>query len=337
MRFLYLSAAVLGGVALVAAWLNWPATNALTSERGAPLQGFDSGLEPILPLPATQALPAAKVALGEALFFEPRLSRDNTLSCAGCHDFKRGGVDRRRVSVGVGEAVGGINAPTVFNASLNFVQFWDGRAASLEEQAAGPVHNPVEMASSWPEVLSKLRADANYPRTFAAIYPDGVTAANVVDAIATFERSLLTGNAPFDRYLRGDKQAITGLELNGYRRFKDYGCASCHQGVNVGGNMYQRFGIMGDYFAGRPLTRADLGRYNVTGQDEDRHVFKVPGLRNVAVTPPYFHDGSAADLEKAVTIMGRYQLGRELTREDVRAIAAFLRSLTGEWRGQPLR
>lgn len=294
------------------------------------------GAGPIAPLPAAPTPPSAKVALGERLFGDPRLSRDNTLSCAGCHDLAKGGTDRRRFSVGVGGAVGGINAPTVFNSGFGFVQFWDGRAATLEAQAAGPVHNPVEMDSDWNRVLAKLRADGDIRRQFAQIYPDGLTPANVADAIAAFERSLVTPSR-FDRHLNGDAQALSADEREGWRRFRDYGCTSCHQGVMAGGNMFQRFGVLKDYFAGRTPTGADMGRFNVTGREEDRHVFKVPGLRNVAVTPPYFHDGSAGTLDEAVAVMGRYQLGRELTAEDKRLIVAFLGALTGEWRGETLK
>jgi cytochrome c peroxidase len=304
--------------------------------RTTPVHGR-AALSPLPPLPD---LPPEKVALGKRLFFEKRLSRDNTLACAGCHDFARGGGDRMPTSVGIDGKTGSINAPTVFNASLNFVQFWDGRAASLEEQAAGPVHNPLEMASSWSEVIPKLRLDAGYRDAFHRLYPQGIAGETIVDAIATYERTLLTPNSRFDRYLGGDKSALDALELTGYRHFLDYGCASCHQGVLLGGNMYQRFGVMGDFFKDRPAkqsTPSDLGRFNVTGRAEDRHVFKVPGLRNVAVTAPYFHDGSVASLEAAVVVMGRYQLGRDLAGQDVVAIVAFLRTLTGEWEGQTLQ
>lgn len=294
------------------------------------------GAEPISPLPPAPLLAPAKVALGERLFNEPRLSRDDSLACAGCHDLSKGGTDRRRFSVGVDGQQGGINAPTVFNSGFNFVQFWDGRAATLEDQAAGPVHNPVEMDSNWDQVLTKLKADADYQRLFGEAYRDGITAANIVDAIATYERTLVTPSR-FDRYLSGDATALDADEREGYRRFKEYGCTSCHQGTHVGGNMFQRFGILKDYFAGRSPTPADLGRYNVTRREEDRHVFKVPSLRNVAVTAPYFHDASAATLDEAVAIMGRYQLGRELTDKDRRLITAFLRSLTGQWQGQTLQ
>lgn len=337
MKFNLLPVAASILLAAVVVWSIRPGDDPATVETVEPALRHNLSQEPLSPLPPAPTLPAAKVRLGEALFFDPRLSRDDTVACSTCHDFARGGADRLRFSLGVGQAMGEINTPTVFNTSLNFAQFWDGRAATLEEQAAGPVHNPVEMASAWPEVLAKLQADANYPRVFRELYPDGLTAANLVDAIAAYERTLLTANARFDRYLQGDQQAVSAQELAGYRLFKDYGCASCHQGVNAGGNMYQRFGILGDYFAGRTPTKADLGRFNVTGLAEDRHVFKVPGLRNVAVTAPYFHDGSVASLEEAVTLMGRYQLGRELTPDDVRAITAFLHSLTGQWQGRYLQ
>jgi cytochrome c peroxidase len=287
-------------------------------------------------VPPPPDLPPERVALGEHLFHDTRLSGDQTLACAGCHDLGRGGVDRLPVSIGVGAAKGGINAPTVFNAGLNFVQFWDGRAATLEEQAAGPIHSELEMSSDWARILPRLRADGEYVRAFATAYPDGITAANVLDAIASFERTLVTPNSRFDRYLNGELAVLTADELAGYQRFRDYGCTSCHQGRLLGANMYQKFGAVRDYYQNRPTTKADLGRYNVTGRDEDRHVFKVPSLRNVAVTAPYFHDASAATLEQAVVVMGRHQLGRDLGSRDVTQIVAFLRTLTGEWRGKVL-
>jgi len=294
--------------------------------------------EPISPLPRTVDLPAAKLSLGERLFRDTRLSRDNTVSCATCHDLALGGTDRRQFSKGVDGKVGSINAPTVFNSGFNFVQFWDGRAATLEEQVGGPINNPIEMASNWEQVLSKLKMDDSYRADFSRAYPNGLTADNIANAIATYERSLVTPDSPFDRYLRGETAALTTEELAGYRRFKEYGCASCHQGVSVGGNLYQRFGVMRDYYADKKaLNDTDQGRYNVTKREEDRHVFKVPSLRNVALTAPYFHDGSAKTLEDAVAIMGRYQLGRELSDEDKRLLLAFLRSLTGQWKGKALQ
>lgn len=298
----------------------------------------ENGAQALLPLPALIPDESEKVRLGESLFFEKRLSQDDSIACSSCHDLSRGGVDRLPVSVGIGGRLGSLNAPTVFNAAFNFVQFWDGRAVTLEAQVAGPIHHPREMGSDWPTVIAKLSADANYRARFAQIYPGrGISAETIADAIAAYERTLITPNSRFDRYLRGDEHALDALELAGYLRFIDYGCTSCHQGIGIGGNLFQRLGIMADFFADRPVRTADLGRFNVTGREEDRHVFKVPSLRNVAVTPPYFHDGSAATLEEAVFIMGRYQLGRELSAEDVRAIVAFLHTLTGEWQGKPLQ
>lgn len=291
------------------------------------------GGEPILPLPPAPALDPGKVALGKKLFHDPRLSRDNSISCASCHDLSKGGTDQSRYSTGINGSVGNVNAPTVFNAGLNVAQFWDGRAGSLEEQAAGPVHNPAEMGSTWDEVMGKLREDGEYRALFRRTYPDGITSANIAEAIATFERSLMPPNARFDRYLRGEKNVLSPDEQEGYRRFVNHGCTSCHQGAGIGGNMFQRFGVMGDIFSDRPQTKADQGRFNVTGLEEDRHVFKVPSLRNVALTYPYFHDGSARTLSDAVRIMGKFQLGKDLSREDVRLIVAFLNTLTGEWQG----
>jgi len=294
-------------------------------------------IQPIQPLPPLPNLAPDRVALGERLFRDKRFSADNTLACVSCHDLTRGGVDGKRVSEGIGGARGGINAPTVFNSGLSFVQFWDGRAASLEEQAAGPIHNPAELGSNWAEVLARLGQDAEIVAAFKQAYSDGLTTRNIADAIATFERSLITRNSRFDRYLQGNKAALTVQEVEGYRLFRELGCTSCHQGALLGGNMYQKFGVLGNYFAGREPSKADLGRFNVTAREVDKHVFKVPSLRNIALTAPYFHDGSIDSLAQAVVIMGRYQLGRELPEQEVEAIVAFLNSLTGEWQGAPLK
>lgn len=293
--------------------------------------------EPLKPVPLTTQVDARKAALGDRLFHDKRLSKDNTLSCASCHDLAKGGVDGQPTSTGIGGAKGPINAPTVFNSALNFRQFWDGRAASLEEQAAGPVHNPKEMGSNWSEVLVKLQNDAELVAQFKAAYPDGLQPKNIQDAIATFERTLNTPNARFDKYLRGDKTAISADELRGYQLFKNYGCVACHQGAAVGGNMFQTFGVMGDYFAKRGhVGAADLGRFNVTKNEADKHSFKVPSLRNVALTAPYFHDGSVPSLPEAVDVMFRYQLGRPASAQDKDLIVKFLHTLTGEYKGKSL-
>lgn len=316
---------------------NAPSDKTVASIVAPAQQSTLAGSGPLLPLPPVPDLPADKVALGKRLFFDPRLSRNDRISCATCHQLDSGGSDRLPVSVGIDGRKGGVNAPTVFNSSLNFVQFWDGRAASLEEQAAGPVHNPLEMASNWAEVIPKLSRDESYRQDFGRVYKQGMTGETIVDAIAAYERTLLTPNSRFDRFLQGDKAALDPLEQAGYRRFIDYGCASCHQGAGVGGNMFQRFGVMDSYLKDSAGRQADLGRFNVSGLDKDKNVFKVPSLRNVEVTPPYFHDGSAQSLEEAVIIMGRYQLGREFSSEDVKALTAFLKTLTGEWEGKRLQ
>jgi len=286
--------------------------------------------EPLGALPDLPVLDAKRVALGKRLFGETRLSSDGKIACASCHDLARGGDDGRQRSPGVKGQLGTVNAPTVYNAALNFVQFWDGRAATLEEQIGGPVNNPLEMGMSWPRVLAVLGGDASYRDAFFAAFTDGVSEANVKTAIADFERTLVTRGSPFDRYLGGDKAALALDARAGYETFKAVGCIACHQGQNVGGNMFQRFGVLGDYFKDRGnVTEADYGRYNVTKNESDRFVFRVPSLRNVAHTAPYFHDGSAATLTQAVQVMAKYQLGRQLSSEQVRTIIEFLKSLSG--------
>lgn len=289
--------------------------------------------EPIVPIPEYVRLDQRKMELGKKLFNDPRLSRNNVISCASCHKITQGGADNVAFSFGVDKRKGGINAPSVFNVAYHFAFFWDGRAATLQEQMDGPIHNPDEMDTDWSEVSLKLAKDPDYMRIFREIYSMPPTEQNIKDAIVTFEHSLITPDAPFDKYLRGDAEAISSLEKRGYRLFKELGCVSCHQGMNVGGNMFQQFGIIGDYFEDRGSIRPeDLGRYNVTGDELDKFVFKVPSLRNVALTAPYFHDGSTDALEDAIDIMGKYQLGRLLSEEEKTAIAAFLRTLTGEYK-----
>lgn len=300
---------------------------ALTASQAAWGQMLD---EPIKPLPAKLNLDARKVNLGRTLFHDKRLSKDNSLSCASCHDIAAGGVDGKQFAVGIKGQVGPINTPTVLNSGLNFRQFWDGRAATLEEQAAGPVHNPGEMGSNWNEVIGKLSQDKAFVDQFKVSYPDGLKGKNIQDAIATFEKSLNTPSR-FDRYLLGEGTALQEDEKQGYQLFKNYGCVACHQGMGVGGNMYQTFGVLGNYFKDKgKVTDADLGRYAVTKNEADRHVFKVPSLRNVELTAPYFHDGSAKTLDEAVEVMFRYQLGRSAPAADKALIVKFLKTLTGE-------
>lgn len=286
--------------------------------------------EPIKPLPTDLKFDSRKVELGRKLFGDTRFAQDNSVACLSCHDFSRGGADPRPRSVGVGGAVGPVNSPTVFNSGFNFRQLWNGAASSLEDQIDRVIKNPAVFNTSWEQVLGKLGKDASLVADFKAVYPDGLTEKSVKDALATFERSLVT-HSRFDRYLRGDAAAISAEERAGYEKFKNYGCIACHQGVNVGGNMFQVFGAMDDYFKNRgDIKNPDLGRYNVTKRESDKHLFKVPSLRNVELTAPYFHDGSAKTIEEAVDVMFRYQLGRRGPAEDKALIIKFLRTLTGE-------
>ncbi|PSW18707.1 cytochrome-c peroxidase [Photobacterium sanctipauli] len=281
----------------------------------------------------------AKVALGDALFHDTRLSGDDTVSCASCHSLETGGVDRLPTSLGVNDAIGPINAPTVFNSVFNTHQFWDGRAADLQEQAGGPPLNPLEMASeSWHQISDKLLDDPTMVAKFAAIYEEGITEQTITDAIAEFEKTLVTPNSRFDQFVRGDQTALNATEQKGYELFKQYKCSTCHVGEALGGQGFEVMGLKHDYFADRGnVTEVDFGRYNVTGDDGDKHRFKVPTLRNIALTAPYFHDGSVETLEEAVDKMAYYQVGVKLSETEITKITAYLETLTGEYNGQILQ
>ena len=279
--------------------------------------------EPITPLPQTVKVNQRKAELGKKLFFDPILSHDNTISCATCHDLQKGGDDGLQVSFGIEGKEGAVNAPTIYNAVFNFRQFWDGRAKDLQEQAAGPVENPVEMGSNFKEVIAKLKK-SKYKKLFDAIYGNGITKQTITDAIAEYEKTLITPNSRFDKYLRGDEGALTQDEKEGYALFKSKGCVSCHHGENIGGNLYNKFGIF------NKINSQWLGRYNITHKERDKYFFKVPSLRNIARTAPYFHDGRTYDLNEAVKLMSQYQLGRHITKKEILKITAFLKSLNGE-------
>ncbi|MCU7834147.1 MAG: cytochrome-c peroxidase [gamma proteobacterium symbiont of Taylorina sp.] len=289
--------------------------------------GFNK--EPVYPIPDIKINNPAEVKLGRKLFHDVRLSANNTFSCASCHLLANMGVDSLPVAIGINGLKGVRNTPTVYNSSLSFRQFWDGRVKTLEEQARGPINNPVEMASNWQEVLTKLGKDPWYQQQFRIIYPAGLTAANITKAIAVFERTLLTPDSPFDQYLKGDNSAINAETREGYYLFKSYGCASCHQGVLLGGNMYEKLGVVKKYYTSE-RNDSDYGRFEQSGINEHKHEFKVPGLRNVALTAPYLHNGSVPTLEDAIIIMGKYQLGRHIPEQDVKKIILFLKSLTGK-------
>ena len=314
--------------------LNW-AAQMRAKLYGDGLTG-DRANEPVRPIDQALEFDEAKAALGYALYHDPRLSIDNTVSCASCHELDNAGVDNHQYSHGVNDQLGGVNAPTVYNAVYNFVQFWDGRAQTLADQAAGPPLNPVEMASeSFDQIIGKLKADKTFAKAFEKVYPEGLTEANITDAIEQFERTLITPNSAFDKWLRGDNSALTAQEVNGYELFKKYDCATCHVGQNLGGLSYELMGHRRDYFAARglELTHEDNGRFKETGLERDRHRFKVPGLRNVEHTWPYYHDGTRETLEEAVRDMGKYQSDVNLSDKETADIVAFLKTLTGEYNG----
>ncbi len=294
--------------------------------------------EPLQPLPSHLDVDMKKAALGEKLFNDKRLSADGTLACSGCHAYEKAGTDNSRFSEGIRKQFGDINAPTVFNAVFNVRQFWDGRAADLQEQAGGPPLNPIEMGcKGWEEIVERLSADEALTAEARAIYADGWSGNNITDAIAEYEKTLITPNSRFDKWLRGDDAAMTAEEAEGYRLFKQYRCASCHVGRSVGGQSFEYMDLKADYFAdrGAPL-KSDKGLMGFTGREEDLHRFKVPNLRNVELTHPYMHDGTVATLEESVSIMGRYLSGIPVSDNDRRLIVAFLRTLTGEFQGKPL-
>ncbi len=276
----------------------------------------------------TNPLTDAKIHLGRMLFYEPRLSKGRDVSCNSCHDLANYGVDGKRFSTGFKGQLGGRNSPTVYHAAGHLAQFWDGRAADVEEQAKGPVLNPVEMAmASEAEVVATLRAIPGYRTAFAKAFPgaaEPVTFNNMALAIGAFERKLVTPSR-WDRFLAGDRAAITQEEMQGHHEFMHGGCATCHNGPYIGGKMFQKLGAEKPW----PATD-DLGRIAVTKNAADRMVFKVPSLRNVEKTGPYFHSGHVNTLPEAVQLMGRHQLGTELEPQQVTRIVAWLKSLTGE-------
>lgn len=289
--------------------------------------------EPVQPIPDSIETDKRKVNLGKILYYSTLLSADNTLSCSSCHDLRKGGTDNKAFSVGYQGQIGGINAPTVFNAYFNFVQFWDGRAKDLAAQAAGPPLNPIEMASKdFEEISNKLAKNPEIEKAFKEIYPDGINEKNICNAIAEFEKTLITPNCPFDRYLKGDDTAISDNAKKGYDLFKKYNCATCHGGINFGGQSYELLGLKQDYFRNRgtEMTEEDYGR----GKHEEsvyyNHRFKTPTLRNITLTAPYFHDASQSTVKDAVNAMMKYEVGSTLTDNELDLITEFLETLTGE-------
>jgi cytochrome c peroxidase len=274
--------------------------------------------EPITPIPEPPPIDPRKVKLGERLFGDPRLSRDNSRSCLSCHDVGSNGATTKRQDIGLDGSSLPFNTPTIFNATLNFRLGWEGKLRTMESDVQAALANPQIMGVSISEVVAKLAADPDMRKEFTAAYGSGPDAANMVDAITSFERTLVTPDSKFDRWLTGDAAALSKEELDGYRLFKSLGCVSCHQGVNVGGNLFERHGIFHPLASPKP------------------EILRVPSLRNVATTPPYFHDGSAHTLDEAVRKMGLAQLNSTLTDQQVNAIVAYLQTLTGKYRGSPV-
>ena len=287
--------------------------------------------EPIQPIKPPANINLGMVELGKKLYFDPRLSKSGFISCNSCHNLSMGGTDNIPTSIGDKWQQGPINAPTVLNSSLNVAQFWDGRAADLKAQAGGPIANPGEMAFSHTLAINVLESIPGYVREFKQVFgKDKITIEEVTAAIAEFEKTLVTPNSRFDQWLLGKKDALTADELAGYQLFKDSGCVACHNGEAVGGNSFQKMGVVAPY---KGNTKGIEGRAGVTGKDADRFNFKVPTLRNVEMTYPYFHDGAANTLTEAVDIMGRLQLGKKFTQDENARIVAFLKTLTGDQPG----
>lgn len=288
---------------------------------------FDAAAaEPIAPLPRIVVYDKGKAALGKALFSEVELSKDRSVACVSCHDFTRGGADLRPVSIGVEGIRGNIQSPTVYNARFSFKQFWNGRAQTLGEQAEGPTHSPEEMGMDAAQVEQRLNAMPRYRRWFQRVFDTfRIRYSHVVEAIVEFEMALVTPDAPIDRFLRGEAP-LTPVQMEGYKRFKSLGCVTCHNGINIGGNSFQKIGLFFPY----NYDPRYPDRFAVTGRQGYKNVFKVPTLRNIALTAPYLHDASAATLEEAIRKMGHHNLGTELGDDDVRYLVAFLHTLTGQ-------
>lgn len=328
---------VLSAAAALAALLN-----AAPAALAAAANGLYVPVPKTAPSPADNPSTTAKVELGKLLFFDPRISSSGSVSCNSCHNLMGGGDDGLATSVGVKGQTGKRSAPTVWNSGLLTAMFWDGRAPSLEEQAKGPMTNPIEMGmSSHDMVVSRLRKVPGYVQRFTAVYgkENPLNIDNAAKAIAAFERTLNTPDSAFDRYLKGDKKALSASAQRGLKVIEETGCTSCHQGVDFAGpalpagqGFFQKFPTFpGTTYAAKYHLEDDLGRYEATKKDEDKHMWRVPTWRNIALTAPYFHNGSVATLDEAVRVMAKTQLDKELSDDDVKSVVAFLESLTGKF------
>ena len=297
--------------------------------------------EAIQPIPKTIEYDRGKALLGKKLYFDPILSKDNTISCASCHNLELGGVDNLKFSFGIKGQKGIINTPTVLNSIFNFRQMWDGRTKTLAHQVQFPITNPVEMGNSFQNLIKTLKNNSYYNETFNNIYKNGITIENIGDALEEFQKTLITPSA-FDDYLRGDENAITSDQKKGYELFFKKGCVSCHNGINIGGGLYAQFGLTDEEMAHNLTNQStnnnvtkneynpDLGLYNITKNDFDKFYFKVPTLRNVALTYPYLHNGRIETLNETISSIAKAQLGLDLTKEETFLIEEFLKSLNGK-------
>ncbi len=303
-----------------------------------PIPSEENPFEPVNPVPGFVPYNSDKATLGELLFHDSRLSVDNTITCATCHNLKTAGVDNLDFSVGVYYQPGTINCLSVFNTVFHSFYFWNGNASSLQEQAYQALLDPVKMGNdSLDRILDILSEDSSLTERFLEAYPEGFSDSTITHALAEFNKTLITPDSPFDRYLKGDAEVIDRQAREGYRLFKKFGCATCHNGTAMGGTSFEFMGVANNYFPDiRQIVLEDMGRYSVTSKSSDMHRFKVPGLRNVALTQPYFHDASASTLEDAVAKMAYYQRDKKLSRKQIRAIVSFLNTLTGEYKGIPL-
>jgi cytochrome c peroxidase len=320
---------------------------ALTASASLAAAGQWEALPNKAPAPADNPTTAAKVKLGQILFMDPRLSSTGTVSCNSCHNVMLGGEDNRPVSMGVDGQTGGRSAPTVWNSAFNSVQFWDGRAASLEAQAEGPVTNPIEMGmKKWDDVVKRLRAIPGYGKLFEQAFgtDSAISKENAVKAIAAYERTLITPDSAYDKYVNGDKQALTEQEVRGMNKFAEVGCANCHSGpafngpeMPAGTGVFMKFPVYENkVFQSKYQIIKDKGRYEVTGKDTDKNTWKVPTLRNVALTAPYFHNGQVKTLDRAVELMAKMQLNKKLSDSEIEDIVAFLNALSGPFPKQSL-
>jgi len=289
--------------------------------------------EPVSPLEQPDDLNKVKVQLGKQLFHDVRLSNKENISCASCHAMDKAGADGLALSPGTNGELTDRNTPTVFNSRFNIAQFWDGRADNLEEQIDAVINNPIEMGGDWPGVIKRLLSDQKFVDEMSVWYQPPVSKDSITDALAEYMKALVTAGAPFDDYLRGDPSAVSPDAKAGYELFKTLGCSSCHQGINVGGNLYQRAGVkipIDGRIKKSTAFAEDLGRFNVTGRERDKFVFRVPSLRNVVDTAPYFHNGKVPDLDSAILLMARFQLGKDIRIEQVRLIKEFLYTLNAD-------